>query len=212
MKTTSLIFLLAMSNLGCLATNNKKLYPIELGTTGSLQKKYSGLYSRESVKENYQKNHQYGFSGSFDIGYSWGKNNTTNKVNTYFTTSFAYSYAVGHYFLIGAGGEFLLGMRDIITYESNSYASRDYIFPLFINAKICFWDRKYSPYVDLRMGYSFGSYQGLYFSPSVGLYIKNGSGPDNAYISIGYTMQSNNSFSTNGEKMNILTFRFGLEF
>lgn len=92
-------------------------------------------------------------------------------------------------------------------------AHNTFIFPIYLSLTFSLWDKEKTPYVDIRAGYSFGSSEGIYFSPSIGIRFYDPNDRNSSmYLTLGYTMQSCESFSVNGEKINMLTFRLGFDF
>lgn len=66
------------------------------------------------------------------------------------------------------------------------------------------------PFLNIRIGYSVGDIDGLYFSPSVGVSLKR------CDISVGYTMQKATVYDyygwTNSVNFGAVTFKFGFRF
>lgn len=81
-----------------------------------------------------------------------------------------------------------------------------YEAPIFANLRYDFINRRATPYIDLRGGYTVGTYFGPYFSPTAGARIRLGNwGAIN--IGAGYTMQFFEGYNEDG-----LTLRVGFEF
>lgn len=81
-----------------------------------------------------------------------------------------------------------------------------YEVPLFADIRYDFIDRRATPFVDVRGGYTVGTYCGAYLSPTAGARIRLGSwGAIN--IGLGYTMQFMEGYNEDG-----LTLRVGFEF
>lgn len=81
-----------------------------------------------------------------------------------------------------------------------------YEVPLFADVRYDFINRRATPFVDVRGGYTVGTYSGAYLSPTAGVRIRLGSwGAVN--IGLGYTMQMIEAYNEDG-----LTLRVGFEF
>lgn len=81
-----------------------------------------------------------------------------------------------------------------------------YEAPLFADLRYDLINRRATPYIDLRGGYTVGTYFGPYFSPTVGVRIRLGNwGAIN--IGAGYTMQFFEGYNEDG-----LTIRVGFDF
>lgn len=95
-----------------------------------------------------------------------------------FSFSTSHGYQFNPYFFLGAG----MGVEYFFDYET-------VVVPIFANSRCYFMDRKTSPYVDVKIGYSpVGDIQGVYFNPSIGVSI-GVSKKCAVDISIGYNMQ-----------------------
>lgn len=94
-----------------------------------------------------------------------------------FSFSTSHGYQFNPYFFLGAG----IGVDYHFDYEV--------VVPVFANARVYFMDRKTSPFIDVKIGYSpVGDIQGIYFSPSIGVSI-GVSKKCAVSISVGYNMQ-----------------------
>lgn len=81
-----------------------------------------------------------------------------------------------------------------------------YEAPIFVDVRYDFINRRATPFVDVRGGYTVGTYFGPYCSPTVGARIRLGNwGAIN--IGAGYTMQFLEDYNEGG-----LTIRVGFEF
>lgn len=106
-----------------------------------------------------------------------------------------YGYQIRPKLLIGGGVGF------------HYYFDEDaYEVPIFVDVRYDFINRRATPFVDVRGGYTVGTYFGPYCSPTVGARIRLGDwGAIN--IGAGYTMQFFEGYNEDG-----LTIRVGFEF
>ena len=124
-----------------------------------------------------------------------------------FSFSTSHGYQFNPYFFLGAG----VGVEYFFDYEA-------VVVPIFANARGYFMDRKTSPFIDVKIGYSpVGDIQGLYFSPSIGVSI-GVSKKCAVNLSIGYNLQMakfyhHYGYSTYSEELlHGLSFKAGFEF
>lgn len=106
-----------------------------------------------------------------------------------------YGYQIRPKLFIGGGAGF------------HYYFDEDaYEVPIFVDVRYDFINRRATPFVDVRGGYTVGTYFGPYCSPTVGARIRLGNwGAIN--IGAGYTMQFLEDYNEGG-----LTIRVGFEF
>lgn len=135
--------------------------------------------------------------GAIGLG-SWGSG--------IFSFSTSHGYQFNPYFFLGAG----MGVEYFFDYET-------VVVPIFANARGYFMDRKTSPFIDVKIGYSpVGDIQGIYFSPSIGVSI-GVSKKCAVSISIGYNMQQVELWDYGSpvyleELIHGLSFKAGFEF
>lgn len=78
--------------------------------------------------------------------------------------------------------------------------------PVFVDIRYDFINRRATPFVDIRGGYTVGTYFGAYFSPTAGARIRLGEW-EAINIGLGYTLQM-----LSGDYAGGLTIRVGFEF
>lgn len=171
-----------------------------------------GYYGAPSI-------HRSLYKGFIDFGYSSGTggnkagNNDEYEIGRFeFSTSHGivfnrnYNYISAAFLGFGIGGQI--------------YSEEDallYLFPFFIHTKIHFIDSRVTPFLDFKLGYSWGtinswdemfesdsgiSIGGLYVAPAVGVRFATGN-KSGISLSLGYTLQKINSisFSSDGYKV-----------
>ena len=143
-----------------------------------------------------------GYRGFADFSYTlgvgdWGKNHDRVGIMTSHGCQIAPQFFAG----LGVGFNYYFNGND----ESCS-------LPVFAHFRSDLLENEITPYVDLRVGYSFLDVKGFYINPSVGCRFELN---DNLGINvgIGYTMQQA-EFLFKREKKNCggLDFRFGIDF
>lgn len=143
-----------------------------------------------------------GYRGFADFSYTlgvgdWGKNHDRVGIMTSHGCQIAPQFFAG----LGVGFNYYFNGND----ESCS-------LPVFAHFRSDILENEITPYVDLRVGYSFLDVKGFYINPSVGCRFELN---DNLGINvgIGYTMQQA-EFLFKREKKNCggLDFRFGIDF
>ncbi len=143
-----------------------------------------------------------GYRGFADFSYTlgigdWGKKHDRVGI----MTSHGFQIAPQFFAGIGVGFNYYFNGKD----EACS-------LPVFAHFRSDILENEITPYVDLRVGYSFLDVKGFYINPSVGCRFELN---DNLGLNVGlgYTMQQAEFLFTN-EKKNCggLDFRFGLDF
>lgn len=116
-----------------------------------------------------------GYRGFVDLGFTPGVGDlATNRLE--FSTSHGYQFNPYFYLGLGAGLHYY--------YEGGDA----FVIPVFVNPRVNFIDGNITPFVDLKLGYSFVDAEGFYFNPNIGVSFKVQE--KNAInVSIGYTMQ-----------------------
>ncbi len=112
-----------------------------------------------------------------DASYNYTFNNYLGydyALNDYPAFSFALGYQFCPYFFFGVGG-------GVNIYDGNTGV------PVFGDFRVHFMNRRVSPFIDARVGYSF-SVNGLYYSPAVGCHVGLGR-VCGISASVGYTAQ-----------------------
>lgn len=135
-----------------------------------------------AIKKSRRSNLKRGYHGFFELkgGFDFLHENDNMVVGG--MTSHGYQLSPHFYMGIGTGVD--------------SYMFGWWNVPVFAHLRTTFFDRKVTPYIDLRGGYSFGSFRGAYFDPSVGLRFQFGKHRAGFNIGVGYTVQEAN---LNGE-------------
>lgn len=145
---------------------------------------------------------QQGYRGFADFSYTlgigdWGKNHDRVGI----MTSHGYQIAPQFFAGLGVGFNYYFNGHD----EATS-------LPVFAHFRSDILENEITPYVDLRVGYSFLDVKGFYINPSVGCRFELN---DNLglNVGIGYTMQQAEYVFFNGKKnCGGLDFRFGIDF
>lgn len=141
-----------------------------------------------------------GYRGFADFSYTlgvgdWGKNHDRIGIMT------SHGYQIAPQFFAG------LGVGFNYYYDEHDEACS---LPVFAHFRSDILEQEITPYVDLRVGYSFIDVKGVYINPSVGCRFELS---DNIglNVGIGYTMQQVDFI---GGKHNCggIDFRFGIDF
>ena len=170
---------------------------------------YQGLRGTSSQRQNYYVDDYYddgryysyfpntGYKGFIELGYSFGTNSSVKynnqKINfggvhrLEFSTSHGVIISPYAFIGLGAGIHFYTGYSDDDGYYQ-SFDEIDLAIPIFAHVRTHFLDKKVSPFVDVKLGYSVHEITGTYFSPSVGCRFSKGS-RSAFWISMGYTLQ-----------------------
>ena len=117
---------------------------------------------------------QAGYRGFLEVngGYNWWQDNVGYSLGA--MTSHGYQFSPFFYMGVGAGVDM--------------YSMSVPNIPVFAHLRTTFFNRKVTPWIDIKGGYSFGNLEGLYFDPSVGLRFSIGK-RSGLNIGVGYTMQ-----------------------
>lgn len=110
------------------------------------------------------------YEGSADVGYSIGVSAIDGTGRVHLSTS--HGCRLIPYLYVGAGAEF-----------DYYHTGSGYGIPIFADFRGYFTQQAVKPFLNLRIGYSVGDVEGLYFSPSAGINFKK------LDISLGYTYQ-----------------------
>ena len=164
-----------------------------------------------------------GYKGFIELCFSYGTNsrlnfNYGNRSHSEsiegvhrFEFSTSHGFFFSPYFFLGAG----IGIHYYTGYtdENDTYQSFDKVdtaLPIFANIRSHFTDSRVSPFIDVKLGYSFDKITGTYFSPAVGCRFANGS-RSAFWISMGYTLQqSKEEYSSNKSSTNFDAFSMKL--
>lgn len=154
-----------------------------------------------------------GYNGFLDLGYSIGVGSGEKTGRVDFTTSHGYQF--NPYFFLGAG----MGVNVYCQSNANGWS-----FPVFINPRATLLDSKVSPFIDVKIGNTFGqNVKGFYFSPGVGIHFNSPNTGMRANFTIGYTVQHTSDtgvysgydyYKTEPDNKNLgaITLKFGVEF
>lgn len=141
-----------------------------------------------------------GYRGFADFSYTlgvgdWGKNHDRLGIMTSHGCQIAPQFFAG----VGVGFNYYFDGRDELC-----------SLPVFAHFRSDILPQEITPYVDLRVGYSFIDVEGVYVSPSVGCRFELS---DNIglNIGVGYTMQQA-KFVGGKHNCGGLDFRFGIDF
>lgn len=149
---------------------------------------------------SFNKGNDLGYKGFIDFGYNFGVGDFGIDR---FEVATSHGYQWSRYAYIGAG----IGLN----YYSDASS---FSIPVFVNSRFYFLNSGISPYIDAKVGYSFGDIEGLYVAPSIGCKI----GFFN--FSVGYTMQMAECewyyydyyYETTTENCGAITLKMGFEF
>lgn len=153
-----------------------------------------------------------GYKGFVDLGYTIGVGDGRYAGRIDFTTS--HGYQINPYIYLGIGSG--------VNYFCEEGAD-EWSFPLFANPRANLLDGPITPFVDVKIGYTFGDLvKGFYLSPSLG--VRFALSDRNAInFSAGYTLQNVNydydfyyggSYYNYSDKINLggITLKLGFEF
>jgi hypothetical protein len=179
---------------------NRRQYSNQYNYTGTRNTRRDSqrYYDDEYDDYNNYNNKQYssfpnrGYKGFIDLGFSYG---TKSNVGDYemsgenrleFSTSHGYFFSPYFFLGLGVGFHFYTGYN----YEGEYYSYDEVAveIPIFAHIRSHFIDKKVSPFVDVKLGYSVYDVTGTYFSPSLGCRFAKGS-RSAFWFSLGYTVQ-----------------------
>ena len=187
-------------------SNNQYNYPNNRGrrqnnysnnrTSTQRQSYYDDDYYDDGRDYSYFPNR--GYKGFIDLGFSFGTssnveignqsekyNNGDNRLE--FSTSHGIFFNPYIFVGLGAGIHFYTGYND----DDGQYQSYDEIaiaIPVFAHVRSHFIDKKVSPFIDIKLGYSVYEITGAYFSPTIGCRFAKGS-RSAFWIGMGYSLQ-----------------------
>lgn len=146
----------------------------EKSSESQFQKKSSNIHYQNTrlIKLDYR--------GFIDYGYTFGAGAGRGIDKVTFTTS--HGAQVLPFLYVGAGA----GINFYHKYDN-------YTVPLFANIRTDILPTIYTPFFDVKIGYSIGGVSGFYFSPSIGCHFKDDKG-SGWNIGVGYVMQRINLY------------------
>ncbi len=127
-----------------------------------------------------------GYKAFIDAGYTFGIGDF-NEDRVEIITS--HGVQINPYVYIGGG------------VGANYWIDSEFSVPVFFNSRINFINKQISPYLDIKVGYSFFDVEGLYIAQSIGCKIWHYN------VSIGHTIQK-----ASNENLNGINFKLGFEF
>lgn len=150
-----------------------------------------------------------GYKGFVDLGYSIGVGDGQYAGRIDFTTSHGYQF--NPYLFLGAGAG--------VNYYCERGAS-EWSFPVFANPRATLLDGPVSPFIDAKIGYSFGeNIKGFYFSPGIGVHFNSPNTGMKFNFTAGYTMQNVSytyydyyDYYSGRVNLSAITLKFGIEF
>jgi hypothetical protein len=166
------------------------------------------------------------YKGFIDFGYSFGtgeEDNVSGNSNEYSAAFGRFEFSTSHGLVFNRNYNFISTVFLGAGVGGQIYSDEDallYFFPLFLYTKIHFIDSRVTPFVDFKLGYSWGaisswdelledsgsniSISGLYVAPSAGVRFATG-GKSGISLSLGYTNQkiSEISLSSNDYKVSV---------
>ena len=132
------------------------------------------------------KGPQKGYRGFFDLEYY---KSIDAQSRDHFGFSTAHGYQLKPYLFVGAGAGMKISHKQ--HFKDNFGQKADfYMFPVFADVRLDLLKNRYSPYLDLRVGYTLGNKAyGIMFNPTIGCRIGL---TDKLAMnaSLGYSMQS----------------------
>ena len=141
------------------------------------------------VKKNLKEEVKVSYRGFVDLGYTIGVGAVSNSDRVELTTT--HGVQIFPELFVGAGA-------GINFYHSSDGAIA---LPFFVDVRTDILRSNISPFVDLKVGYSFGEVSGLYVTPSVGCKVNH------LDFSLGYVSQRYHGLNIGG-----LSLKFGVNF
>ena len=142
-----------------------------------------------SVKKNLKEEVKVKYRGFVDLGYKIGVGIVSNSDRVELTTS--HGVQIFPELFVGAGA-------GVSCYHISDCAIS---LPFFVDVRTDILRSNVTPFVDLKVGYSFGEVSGLYVTPSVGCKVNR------LDFSLGYVSQRYHGFNLGG-----LSLKFGVNF
>lgn len=142
-----------------------------------------------------------GYRGFFDIGYAYGYRDDNLFGRALFTTSHGYQFCPYGFFGVGFGTAYLHNPGTVSV-------------PVFAHLRSDLLNNSITPFVDVKVGYSFTDVEGLYFSPSLGCRFRVAKRVG-LNLSLGYTLQKSSVYVLFWQvdtKIDAITFKFGIDF
>ena len=141
--------------------------------------------------QNIYSTHKKDYSAVFEVGY--GKDITYGKEDKFeFLTSHGINLTPTLFTGVGVGLE----------YYQESEAT---VIPVYFDVRAKLFNKDYTPFIGMKIGYSFNDAEGWYLSPSVGYKLKS------FHIALGYTLQYIDTKWAD-LKHECLSFKFGYTF
>lgn len=156
------------------------------------------------------------YRGSIEAGYAIGMTKDYGVDRLVINTS--HGYQLDHHSYFGVG----IGLHHYFHSKGYYLDSHSNVFPIFADFKGTFLQSRVSPFINIRIGYSFSEgkhNEGFYFSPSAGINLSFSDIALNLYV--GYEMQKFDTryydayydkYRKNKENFGAISFRFGIEF
>ena len=139
-----------------------------------------------------------GFDASFPP-YGYRDDNLFGRA--LFTTSHGYQFCPYAFFGVGFGTAYLHNPGTVSV-------------PVFAHLRSDLLNNSITPFVDVKVGYSFTDVEGLYFSPSLGCRFRVAKRVG-LNLSLGYTLQKSSVYVLFWQvdtKIDAITFKFGIDF
>lgn len=135
------------------------VYPMD--TVEKIVKQSSSLDYRRSVnsgatkgcKDTWSKRSLRGYKGFVDMAYLFGDDDR-------FETNMSHGFQINNYFFVGGG----MGFHSY-RYDGDVFS----VIPFFGNFRVNFLNKKVTPFGDVKLGYSCGSFFGAYTSMDLGV-------------------------------------------
>ena len=144
------------------------------------------------VKKNLKEEVKVSYRGFVDLGYTIGVGAVSNSDRVELTTT--HGVQIIPEFFVGAG----VGVNYYHVAEGNGPCLS---IPVFVDVRTDILRSNITPFVDFKIGYSFGNVQGLYVTPSVGCKVNH------LDFSLGYVSQRYHGLNVGG-----LSLKFGVNF
>ena len=185
-------------------TNDGSIFAYEMAEVEKITKEQATAYENNKRLTPNGNGVKRGYRGFVDLGYATGTYYDGLKNRMEVLTSHGYQFNPYIYTGLGAGIHYYYGEVDCIW------------IPIFVNFRADFLNKKITPFLDFKIGYTIGNNDtnGFYLSPTVGY--RFGFNSNLALnIGVGYNMQQARIKYLNSHESELLhhvSFKLGLEF
>lgn len=148
-------------------------------------------------EDAYGTPHQ-GYKGMIEVGYAVGFGN--NKLNRW-KVSTTHGYQFNPYVFLGAG----------VGYNCYPLGAASHVLPVFAALSITPLNRSVTPFIDVKIGYSFIHAEGIYINPTLGCRVGLGDSGIGLRLGVGFELQQD-KFDQNIESVHGVDFKLGFDF